>query len=189
MAENSLPILVGAAFGVLITLILLLASKLWTHTVLALFRRWRYQGVSISGEWKGLGTGHTPAAGEWSEVALDLRQHTDDLRGVMTIRHHCAGQSFDLNLQVAGRISNGYATLSLSPVSKTTAAAATALLKIDCGAALNGQLLYRSPFADGVEVINVSVHRAESIAAPRLRPANALPVLHTGTPLAAATGE
>jgi hypothetical protein len=175
---------------VLSVLILLVAGKLWVQAVPPLVRRWWYRGPRISGEWKGLGTGHTPASGEWSEVALNLKQDTADLRGLMMIRHQCAGQSFDLNLQVAGRISDGYVTLALSPVSKTTPAAATALLKID-GGALNGQLLYRNPFADGVEVINMSVHRAESIAAPRLRPASSpAPVMHVlpaGTPLAAAT--
>lgn len=192
MEENSLYILIGAVFGVLSTLVPLVATDLWTHTLLPLLRRWRYQGVNIAGEWKGLGTGHPPVPGEWSEVALSLKQNTRDLQGLMTIRYQSAAHSFDLNLQLAGRISDGYITLSPSPAGKADTAAATALLKIDAGAALNGQLLYRHPVAGGVEVINMSVYRAESMAMPRLRPAGrtapAIQLLPTGAPLAAAAG-
>ena len=190
MEDNSLLIAIGVLAGVLTALVLLLASNLWVHTVVPLFRRWRYQGVRISGEWKGLGCGHTPASGEWSEIALTLKQDTVDLHGLMTMRYQSAAQSFELNLQLAGRIVDGYATLSVAPVGKTITSTATALLKIDGGAALNGQLLYRHPFADGVDVINMSVHRAESTVAPRLRavssPTPVIRVLQTGTPLAAA---
>jgi hypothetical protein len=177
LAENTFLIVIGALFGVLTAIALLLASRLWTDVVLPLFRRWRYQGVNISGEWKGLGSGHTPASGEWSEVTLTLKQHTSDLRGLMMFRRQSAGQSFDLNLLVEGRISDGYATLSLFPVNRKVTAAASALLKVDGSGALNGQLLYRNPFAEGVEVINVSVHRTESVAAPRLRPVSQMPSL------------
>lgn len=171
MAENSLYILVGAAAGVLAVLVLLVASELWTHTLLPLFRRWRYQGVNIAGEWKGLGTGHTSIPGEWSEVALVLKQDTLDLRGLMVIRHRSPGRSFDLSLQLAGAIANGYVTLGPAPVvGATGTSAATALLKVDAGAALTGQLLFRNPVADGVDVVNLSVYRAESMVMPRLRP-------------------
>jgi hypothetical protein len=104
----------------------------------------------------------------------------------MTIRSRSAAHSFDLDLRVAGRISRGYVTLSLSPVSMTIPWVATALLKVEKGAALNGQLLYRDPFADTVDVINVSVHHAESVAMPRLHPAGrpqaGMQILQAGTP-------
>lgn len=171
MAENSFVFVVGAVCGVLAAVFVFLLGRLWVHTVPPLLRRWRYRGVNISGEWKGLGTAPTPASGEWSEMALTLRQNAVDVAGLMTIRSRSAAHSFDLDLRVAGRISRGYVTLGLSPVSMTIPWVATALLKIEKGAALNGQLLYRDPFADTVDVINVSVHHAESLAMPRLHPA------------------
>lgn len=189
MAENSFLIVIGAACGLLAAFFVYVAGRLWLQTVPPLFRRWWYRGVRISGPWKGLGASHAPESGEWSEVALSLKQNGRDLRGLMTIRSQSAGHSFDLDLQAAGRIAQGYATLSLSPVGKATSPLATTLLKIE-GDALNGQLLYRDPFADKVDVINLSVHRVESVATPRLHPASrtaaGLPVLQAATPLAAA---
>jgi hypothetical protein len=190
MAENSLLFGIGAVCGVFAAFFVFLVIRLWIDTVPPLFRRWRYRGVNISGEWKGLGTAHTPANGEWSEVALTLKQNAVDVAGLMTIRSRSAAHSFDLNLQATGKISQGYVTLSLSPVSKTITWVATALLKMENGTALNGQLLYRDPFADTVDVINVSVHHAESVAMPRLHPASRPPAAiqgpQAGAPLIAA---
>lgn len=171
MAGNSLLIVIGAVLGVLAVLFVYVIRELWTLTALSLFKRWRYRGVNISGEWQGLGAAHTPAAGEWIEVILALKQDTVDVGGLMMIRNRSAGNSFDLNLQAAGRISQGHVTLNLWPVSKADTSAATALLKAEQGA-LTGQLLFRNPLADTIDVINVSVYQAESVAMPRLRPAS-----------------
>ena len=170
MEENALLIVTGAVWGVLAALFLVVLCKLWGLTVPPLLRRWWYRGVNISGEWKGLGTRPAAAAGEWSEVTVHLKQQAGEVHGLLTLRSRASGQSFDLNLRFAGRIARGYVTLNLSPVSRRIASAATALLKIEAAGALNGQLLYRNPFADHVEVINVSVHQAESVATPRLNP-------------------
>lgn len=180
MPENSLYIVIGVASGVLTAFFVSMVSDLWTGTLLPLFRRWRYRGMNIAGEWKGLGTGHSPASGEWSEVALTLKQDARDLRGTMVLRDRSAGHSIELNLQVVGTTSQGYVTLGLRPASKGILCAATALLKVDAGAgALNGQLLYVGAL-ETMEAINISVHRAGSIAAPRLVPS---------TPLGDAAGE
>lgn len=170
MLENSYYIVIGVVSGVLTAFFVSAASDLWTYNVLPLFRRWRYRGANISGEWKGLGAVDTPASGEWSEVTLTLKQDTRDLRGRMVLRDRSAGRSVDLNLQGAGTIAQGYVTLSLWPASKRSGSVATALLKVDTEAgALVGQLLYRNAH-DAIDAINVSVHRAGSIAAPRLVP-------------------
>jgi len=191
MAENSFLIFVGAACGLFAAFFVFVLLRLWMQTVPPLFRHWRYRGVNISGEWKGLGTGAAPASGEWSEVTLNLKQHSGDLRGLMMIRTQSAGHSFDLSLQVAGKVTGGYAALSLSPAGKATGSVATALLKVEGDGALNGQLLYRNPLADTVDVIHMSVHRAESSATPRLhpaaRPAPGVQALQAGTPFSLAT--
>jgi hypothetical protein len=180
MLENSFYIFVGVASGVLTAFFVSMVNDLWTCAALPLFRRWRYRGANISGEWKGLGTVHSPASGAWSEVVLTLKQDTRDLRGTLVLRDRSAGHSIELNLQVAGTTSKDFVTLSLWPASKRTRSVATALLKIDAeGGALNGQLLYVGA-GETMETINVSVHRAGSIAAPRLVPS---------TPVSAAAGE
>lgn len=191
MAENSLLLLVGATCGLFAAFFVFVLGRLWVQTVPPLLRHWRYRGVNIAGEWKGLGTAATPAAGEWSEAALNLKQHSADLRGLMTIRTQSAGRSFDLTLQVTGKVTGDYAALGLSPAGKATGSVATALLKIEGGGALNGQLLYRHPLADTVDVILLSVHRAESSATPRLHPAPQLAAgvqaLQAGAPFGLAT--
>lgn len=179
MFENSFYIVVGVVSGVLTACFVSTLGDFWTFTILPLFRRWRYRGANIAGEWKGLGTGQAPASGEWSEVALTLKQNTRDLRGTMVLRDRSAGHSLDLNLQVAGTTSDGYVTLVLWPATKATRSVATALLKIDAETgALNGQLLYLGA-REAMEVINVSVQRAASIAAARLLP-NATATMHAG---------
>lgn len=171
MTETTLPIVLGIVCGLLSAFLLFIVSRFWAETVRPLMRRWRYQGVTISGEWKGLGTGVAPASGEWTEVSVTLDQEAADLVGLMIIRCRSEIHSFDLNLRLAGRIRDGYATLNLAPVGKAVSSVATALLKIDNdGLALNGQLLYRDAFVDSVDVIHLSVHRADSIAMPRLVP-------------------
>jgi hypothetical protein len=191
MAENSFLVLLGAACGWFAAFFLFVAGKLWLRTVPPVLRRWRYRGVNIAGEWKGLGTGAAPACGEWSEVTLNLKQHSADLHGLMMIRTQAAGRSFDLSLQVAGKVTGGYATLGLTPAGKATGSVATALLKAEGDGALNGQLLYRHPLADTVDVIHLSVHRAESSATPRLhpasRPATGVQPLQAGAPFGLAT--
>jgi hypothetical protein len=191
MAENSFLILVGGACGVFAALFLYLLGRLWTQVVPPLFRLWRYRGVNIAGDWKGLGTGAAPAAGEWSEVALNVKQHCAELRGLMTIRTQSAGSSFDLVLRVAGKVTGGYAALGLSPEGKATGSVATALLKVEGDGALNGQLVYRHPLADTVDVMHMSVHRAASSATPRLhaapRPGSSVEALQAGTPFGLAT--
>lgn len=170
MSETSFYILVGVASGVLTAFFVSTLGDLWTSTFLPFVARWRYRGPDLGGEWKGLGTGPAPASGEWSEVALTLNQDTHDLRGTMVLRDRSAGHSIDLNLQAAGTTDNGYITLSLWPAKKAAPSVATALLKIDADSgALEGQLLYLGA-RGAMEVINVSVHRAGSIAAPRLVP-------------------
>lgn len=170
MTEIPFYILVGVASGVLTAFLVSTLGDLWAHTVLPFLARWRYRGPDLAGEWKGLGTGAAPASGEWSEVALTLNQDTRDLRGTMVLRDRSAGHSIDLNLQATGTTENGYITLSLWPAKKAARSVATALLKIDAGSgALDGQLLFLGA-RDAMEVINVSVHRAGSIAAPRLVP-------------------
>lgn len=193
MTGNYLLLLIGAVCGVLAAFFVFAAGQLWLLIVPPLFRRWRYRGVNISGEWKGLGASPAPASGEWSEVALSLKQDTHDLRGLMTLRHRSAGQSFDLNLRVAGRISQRHVILNLSPVGKGNTSVATALLKAEDGMALTGQLLFNNPFAGNIDAINVSVHHADSIATPRLNAASrapsGMPALQPGTALAAAAAE
>jgi hypothetical protein len=175
MTETTLPIVLGIICGLLSAFLLFALARFWSDTVLPLTRRWRYQGVTISGEWKGLGTGVTAANGEWTEITVTLDQDAADLVGLMIIRYRSEIHSFDLNLRLAGRIREGYATLNLAPVSRGVASVATALLKIDNdGLALNGQLLYRDAFVDSVDIIHLSVHRADSIAVPRLVPAGAI---------------
>lgn len=170
MLENSFYIVVGVASGVLTAFFVSMASELWTFALLPRLRRWRYRGPDISGEWKGLGTSHSPASGEWSEVVLTLKQDARELRGSMVLRDRSAGHSIELNLKAAGTASPDFVTLSLWPASNGTRCAATALLQIDAGCgALNGQLLYVGAGAT-MEAVNLSVHRAGSIAAPRLVP-------------------
>jgi len=184
MAGNLLLLAIGAVLGVLAACFVYLVCRLWALTLHALFRRWWYRGVNIAGDWKGLGTAPTPAAGEWSEVVLRLRQDTVHLAGFMAIRNRCAGGSFDLRLRVVGRITHGHATLVLSAADEGDTSVATALLEIERGAALNGQLVYRNPLTQAIDVIDVSVHHAESAAMPRLqpagRPAPVLPLLQAG---------
>lgn len=170
MPETSFYILVGVASGVLTAFLVSTLGDLWTHSLLPLVARWRYRGPDLAGEWKGLGTGPAPASGEWSEVALTLNQDTRELRGTMVLRDRSAGHSIDLNLQAVGTTDKGYITLGLWPAKNAAPSVATALLKIDAATgALDGQLLYVGA-REAMEVINVSVHRAGSIAAPRLVP-------------------
>lgn len=170
MSETSFYILVGVASGVLTAFFVSTLGDLWAHSLLPLVARWRYRGPDLAGEWKGLGTGPAPASGEWSELALTLNQDRRELRGTMVLRDRSAGHSIDLNLQATGTTENDYVTLSLWPAKNAARSVATALLKIDADSgALDGQLLYLGA-RDAMEVINVSVHRAGSIAAPRLVP-------------------
>lgn len=170
MEENSIPLAFGALSGAWAVVMLLVLGSLWSRTLLPLWRQWRYQGVNIAGRWSGLGTAPTPAAGEWNEVALTLRQEMDHVHGNLTLRHQAVGYSFDLELRVAGTVADGYATLSMSSARQPGVPAASALLAIGAGGALTGQLLYRNPLAEGVDVIDVSVHRARSAAKASMRP-------------------
>ncbi|NNU44757.1 hypothetical protein [Ramlibacter montanisoli] len=164
----------GVASGALTAFFLCVAAHLWVQRLLPLVRRFWYRGVNISGEWKGLGTGYTPAHGEWSELVLALQQDGRQVRGTVTLQCRSAGHAFDVRLQATGKVTEGYVALSLSPTGESVPSPATALLKIeDRGAALNGQLLYRHPFLDIVDVIDMSVHRAHSAASAQLRPAAA----------------
>jgi hypothetical protein len=181
----------GLASGVLSAFLLFVAGRLWVHRLLPLLRRWRYRGVNISGEWKGLGTGYTPAHGEWSELVLRLQQDVRAVRGVVTLRCRSAGHAFDVTLRATGTVTEGYVALSLSPAGDSIPSPATALLKIeDRGGALNGQLLYRHPFLDIVDVIDMSVHRAQAGAAVQVRVASVAPPMSSaaeGAPLPAGT--
>ena len=170
MEENHIYVALGALGALLSTLVLLLLVDLWTQIAVPLWRRWRYRGVNIAGGWKGLGTGHPAAPGEWTEVGMSLEQQLDELRGLLWIRRCTADASQELRLPLAGRISGGY--VALTPAQEGEAPApVSALLKIDGrGASLNGQLLYRDPATDVVEAIEMSVHRAATMALPRLRP-------------------
>ena len=193
MAESIFPFDfdTGVAYGASAAFLLLVVRHFWVQRVLPWVRRWRYRGVNISGEWKGLGTGYTPAHGEWSELVLSLQQDVIDVRGVVTLKCRSAGHAFDVRLQATGRVTEGYLALGLSPAGESVPSPATALLKIeDRGTALNGQLLYRHPFLDIVDVIDMSVHRAHSAASARLRPAGVGAVKASGAegpPLPAGT--
>lgn len=180
MEENLFYVLVGALGAVLAMLLLLLVGQLWHLTVLPLWHRWRYRGVNIAGGWKGLGNAHALVPGEWTEVGLTLEQDLRELRGLLWVRQCSPGGAHEFRLPVAGRISGGYVALSPPPDCDADAPFAAALLKVEGrGASLNGQLLFREAGSDGVEGILVSVHRAASMALPRLRP------LPRGAPAAA----
>ena len=162
----------GLAAGVVSAIALWLVSRLWVHGVVPWVRRGLYRGVNIAGEWQGLGTGYTPAHGEWSELVLRLEQDIDAVRGVVTLRSRSANHSFEVKLRVAGTLSDGYVALNLLPADESVPSPATALLKLeDGGRALNGQLLYRHPFLDIVDLIDISVHRTQPAASPQGRPA------------------
>lgn len=171
MDERLIYLALGAGGAVVATLLLLLFQDFWFHNVLPLWRRWRYRGVNISGGWKGLGNASAPAAGEWTEVGLSLEQQTREVRGLLWIRHCSGGRCSELQLPVAGRISDGHLALGPAPGNETPARLATALLEIHGrGSSLNGQLLYRDAQTDAIHGIQMSVHRAASMALPRLRP-------------------
>lgn len=170
MEENSIPLAFGALSGAWAVVMLLVLGSLWSRTLVPMWRQWRYQGVNIAGRWTGLGTAPTPAAGEWNEVALTLQQEMAQLHGSLTLRHQAVGYTFDLELQVAGTVADGYVTLSMFSAGQPGTPAASALLAVGPGGGLTGQLLYRNPLAEGVDVIDVSVHRARSQAASRARP-------------------
>lgn len=173
---NGIPVDVdfatGFAAGLASAVALWAAGRLWMHGVVPWVRRWLYRGVNISGEWQGLGTGYIPAHGEWSELVLRLRQDIQAVRGVVTLRSRSANHSFEVKLQVAGTLSDGYVALNLLPADESLPSPATALLKLeDGGRALNGQLLYRHPFLDIVDLIDISVHRTQPAVSPQGRPA------------------
>lgn len=162
----------GVAAGVASAAALWAAGRLWVHGVVPRVRRWLYRGVNISGEWQGLGTGYTPAHAEWSELVLRLQQDIHVVRGVVTLRSRSPNQSFEVKLRVAGTLSEGYVALNLLPEDESLPSPATTLLKLeDGGRALNGQLLYRHPFLDIVDLIDISVHRTQPAASPQARPA------------------
>ena len=173
LTSHAFELLLGAAAGLLAAFLMFEIARLWTHAVVPLWRRWRYQGVNVAGVWQGLGTAPSPVPGEWSEVDLALRQDASTLRGTMLFRHRTAARSFDWTLHADGRICDGYATLTLTPAGGDTPSLATALLRIDERGALTGQLLYRDADGSGVDVIDLSVHRTSQFAAARLRPAQA----------------
>jgi len=170
MEEKLLYVVVGAFAALLFVLVLLVLREVWLQTVLPHWRRWRYQGVNISGGWKGLGNGSPPAQGEWSEIGLVFAQSTREVRGLLSLRRCSSGTCAETRLPVAGTISDGWVTLFPSAEGASPPLLASALLKIDSGgSSLNGQLLYCEAGADTVESLQVSVHRAETMALPRLR--------------------
>lgn len=160
----------GAGGALVATFFLLSLKNLWLHDVLPVWQRWRYRGVNISGEWTGLGNASVPIAGEWTEIRVRLQQHTRDVRGLLWIRHCSEGHSAELKVPLAGTLTDGYVTLGPAGTDGP-ALLATALLKIQGrGSSLNGQLVYRDAQTDALQGIHVSVHRAASMALPRLRP-------------------
>lgn len=173
MNDITFPLAVGFGAGMIAMLFLFEVAVFWRTAVLPLVRRWRYQGVKIAGRWKGLGAGVVPVAGEWSEVALSLRQDAHRLTGQMIVRHHSATASFALDMQVVGQLREDRLCLALSPAGDPLDSSGSALLEVEEGRALHGQLLYRSPLSGTVDVVNLSVYRAESLAMPRLHPAGA----------------
>lgn len=176
MQEKVIYLVLGAGGTAVATLLFLLLEELWLHRVLPLWRRWRYRGVNIAGGWKGLGNASDPTAGEWTEIALNLDQQTRDVRGLLRIRHCSAGHGTELQVPVIGRISEGYVTLGPSPDSDAPVLLATAMLELQGrGSSLNGQLVYRDAQNDTIQGIQMSVHRAASMALPRLRPKAAIP--------------
>ena len=176
MEEIAIYLGLGAGAALVATFFLLTLKDLWLHDVLPLWRRWRYRGANVSGEWTGLGNASVPTAGEWTEIGLSLEQHTHDVRGLLRIRRCSGGHSTQLQVPLAGRISQGYVTLAPSADADAPGLLATALLKIQGrGSSLNGQLLYRDAQTDAIQGIHMSVHRAASIALPRLRPLVAMP--------------
>ena len=171
MEANSVFLVLGAAGAVLASLLLLVLNDFRVHTLLPLWRRWRYRGVNISGGWKGLGNASAPASGEWTEVGLSVAQQTRELHGLLWIRRCAAQSSSELRVPLSGSISDGYVTLAAASVSDSPAAHAAAILKIDArGSCLMGQLLYRDADTGSVESIHMSVYRASSMALPSLRP-------------------
>lgn len=170
MDETDIFLLLGAGGGLVATFFLVTLKELWLHDVLPIWRRWRYRGESISGEWTGLGNASTPVAGEWTEIGLTLQQHTLDVRGLLWIRRWSEGRCAELKVPLAGRLSDGHVTLGPC-ATDAPALLATALLKIQGrGSSLNGQLVYRDAQTDVLQGIHMSVHRARSMALPRLRP-------------------
>lgn len=180
----------GVATGAVSALALWAAWQLWVHALVPGVRRWLYRGVNIAGEWKGLGSGPTPVHGEWSELVLRLQQDVQHVRGIVTLRCRSAGHVFDTQLHATGTVTEGYLALSLQPAGESLPSPATALLKLeDGGRALNGQLLYRHPFLDIVDVIDMSVQRTLEAAQPQARAASiaAAPSFADTSPLPAGT--
>lgn len=172
MEEIDIYLVLGAGGAFVATFFLLALKSLWLHDVLPLWRRWRYRGVNLSGEWAGLGNASVPVAGEWTEIRLQLQQHTREVRGQLWIRHCSAGSIAELKVPLAGTLTEGHLTLGPTDT-PGPALLATALLKVQ-GSSLNGQLIYRDAQADLVQGIQMSVHRAASMALPRLRPTVAI---------------
>lgn len=172
MEEIDIYLVLGAGGALVATFFLLTLKALWLHDVLPLWRRWTYRGVNLSGEWTGLGNASVPTAGEWTEIRLRLQQHTREVRGLLWIRHCSDGNIAELKVPLAGTLAEGHVTLGPTD-SQGPALLATALLKIQ-GSSLNGQLIYRDAQADVVQGIQMSVHRAASMALPRLRPTVAI---------------
>lgn len=176
MEENAIYLALGAGGAVAAAFFLQLLQDFWLQHVLPLWRRWRYRGVNISGGWKGLGCASVPTAGEWTELGLTLEQQTHDVRGLLWIRHFSGGRRAEMQVPLAGRISEGWVTLAPSPAKEGPGALATAVLEIQGrGASLNGQLLYRDAQTNAIQGIQMSVHRAASMALPRLLPIAAVP--------------
>lgn len=168
----------GLVAGATTAFILFAAGRLWVHRLLPMLRRWRHRGFDLSGEWKGLGTGYTPAHGEWSELVLSLQQDVAQVQGIVTLQCRSAGHAFGVRLHARGTVTDSYLALNLSPADGSLCSPATALLKIeDRGTALNGQLLYRHPFLDIVDVIDMSVNRVHVGAAAQVRPVSITPAV------------
>jgi hypothetical protein len=185
MEERTVFLALGAAGVVLAALLLELLQHFWVHAVLPLWRRWRYRGVNIAGGWKGLGNASVPVEGEWTEVGLVLEQQLREVRGLLWIRRFAGGSCTEMQVPLAGRVSEGHVTLGPAPEAGAPAPLATALLEVQGrgSSSLNGQLLYRDAQTGAIEGIHVSVHRAASMALPRLRP---IAVAHAGAQAAAA---
>lgn len=168
MEQNLVYVLMGAFAALAVVFVFLLLRELGLNLLLPLWRRWRYRGVNISGGWKGLGNDPAPVPGAWIEVGATFEQRLHDVQGVLSIRRCAPDDSAELRFRVCGQVGEGCVTLA--PCGGE-APLASALLRIEGrGASLNGQLLFCAPGMEGVEGIQLSVHRAKSMVLPRLRP-------------------
>lgn len=136
-------IFVGVISGIVASILLSAAIKIFNNNVLPWYQSLVYKGINIDGEWNGFYKSEKQKKTRIPQLVVFIRQHGNQITGEWVLKSQPSGKKEIKTYSMRGVFRDNYLLLTFEPKDKTRFSAGTFLMELlEDGQKLEGKTTY-----------------------------------------------